>query len=38
LRSFDEKIDRVREDISEIKVRMGRIETSLADVHVQLAE
>jgi chromosome segregation ATPase len=38
LRRLDEKVDQVRDDIRELKTRMGRVEVSLADVHGQLAE
>jgi hypothetical protein len=36
--ALDGKVDRVCEDVSEIKARVAQIETSLADVQVQVAE
>ena len=38
LRQIDQKIDNVAEEVKESKVRVGRVETSLAQVQVHLAE
>lgn len=38
LRRIDEKLDGVRDDVSEIKTRLGRLVNDVAQVHVALAE
>lgn len=38
LRQIDQKIDNVADELKELKVRVGRVETSLAQVQVHLAE
>ena len=38
LRHIRGQIDRVADDVSELKTRMGRLEIGLAQVHVTLAE
>jgi hypothetical protein len=38
LRQIDQKVDGLADEVKELKVRAGRIETSLAQVQVHLAE
>jgi len=38
LRRIQASLDALREDNREIKLRLGRLETVIADMHVQLAE
>ena len=38
LRPIDQKIDSVADEMKELKVRVGRVETSLAQVQAHLAE
>ena len=38
LRQIDQKIDNVADELKELKVRVGRVGTSLAQVQVHLAE
>jgi DNA anti-recombination protein RmuC len=38
LREIDRKADRVIEEVNELKTRVGRLETSVAQIHVTLAE
>jgi len=38
LRRIDEKLDRVIADVADMKLRVGHLETSMAQVQVRLAE
>lgn len=38
LRRIDEKVDAVHQDNRDLKVRLGRLETNLAQLHVAIAE
>ncbi len=38
MRRIDVKLDQILDDNNEFRTRLGRLEKSVADVHVQLAE
>jgi hypothetical protein len=38
LRQIDQKVDTLAADVKDLKIRAGRIESGLAQVHVHLAE